>query len=126
MHTSQEKRAALLRHHPRDREASQASHHWELDPAAESCDSGLGTVSSTWGEQADLCESRPSDLYPAVAVGAAPTPTQIPPLDSGQVLPIRRRQQLGVLWSRHASSWDAEGRAPVPCLQCTDSSAHED
>src|SRR5438874_12684455 len=113
MHTSQEKCAALLRHHPRDREASQASHHWELDHAAQSCHSGLGTVSSVWGEQADLRESRPSDLYPAVAVGAAPTPTQIPPLDSGQIFPIRRRQQLGVLWLRFAYSGEAAGRAAV-------------
>src|ERR687887_89094 len=113
MYTSQEKRAELPRHHPKDREASQASPHGQLDHAVESGDSGLGAVSPAWGKQADLCESRPSGLYSAMAVGAAETPAQISPLDSGQVLSNRRREQLGVLWARHAPQWGTTGRAPV-------------
>ena len=62
------------------------------DHATQSRDSGLGAVSPAWGEQADLCAGRSSDLYPAVAVGAAETPAQISPVDSGQVFPIRRRE----------------------------------
>src|SRR5262244_4357915 len=125
MYTSQEERAELPGHHPRDREASQASPHRQLDYAVESGDSGLGAVSPAWGEQADLREGRPSSLYPAVAVGAAETPAQISPLDSGQILSSRRREQLGVLWARHASQWDPTGRAPVPRLECAHSSTHQ-
>src|SRR6266511_478177 len=106
MYASQEKRAGLPRHHPRDREASQASHHGKLDQAAESRDSGLGAISPAWGEQADLCTGRPSHLYPPVAVGAAETPASIPSLDSGPVLSVLRREQLGGLWSYHACQWE--------------------
>src|SRR4029453_9343818 len=88
-------------------------------------DAGWGAVSPARGEHADLCEGRPADLSPAVAVGAAPTPPQSPPVASGEGLPVRRREPLGVLWPRYGCQGDATGRAPVPRLQCADSSADD-
>jgi RNA-directed DNA polymerase len=95
---SQENVKTVAGQNPRHYPQTSSRFGWRTNSHSQPDDSRLGKLSSSCGQQADVCFGRTGDFLRAVALGTSSPSTENGKLDSPTLLPASRQTPLALFW----------------------------